>query len=208
MWSPPTVEPIDDPAGAALTQPTLHSPRLLLRPFAMGDAPRVHALAGTVQVADTTLTIPHPYPDGAAEEWIALHAESYARGIGAHFAIVEKGGDGQPAGAVGLVVSREHRRAELGYWVGVPFWGRGWCTEAAREVVRFAFGRMELARVVACHFARNPASGVVMRKIGMRHEGTFRSHVRKWGRLEDVEYYGILCGELTESEPPPERPAG
>jgi ribosomal-protein-alanine N-acetyltransferase len=198
MWSPPAVESMSPPAADALTQPTLLTPRLVLRPFALADAPRIRELAGAAEIADTTLSIPHPYPDGAAEQWIALHGEAYARCAAANWAIVPKD-DGAPAGAIGLVITREHSRAELGYWVGKPYWGRGYCTEAAREVVRFAFEGLELTRVVACHFSRNPASGAVMRKVGMRYEGTFRRHVRKWGKLEDVEFYGILCGELAES---------
>jgi ribosomal-protein-alanine N-acetyltransferase len=197
MWSTPAAEtPETAGSGAAdtLTQPTLETPRLVLRPFALADAPHIRELAGAVEIADTTLSIPHPYPEGAAAEWIALHGEMYARGAAANWAIVPKE-DGVLAGAIGLVLTREHARAELGYWVGVPFWGKGYCTEAAREVVRFAFEGLDLARVVACHFSRNPPSGAVMRRIGMRHEGTFRSHIRKWGRLEDVEFYGIVCGD-------------
>jgi [ribosomal protein S5]-alanine N-acetyltransferase len=192
----------DAAEGAALdilTQPTLVTERLVLRPFALSDAARVHELAGAVEIADTTLSIPHPYPEGAAEQWIALHAEMYARGVGANWAIVPKE-TGELAGAVGLMLTPEHSRAELAYWVGVPFWGRGFCTEAAREVVRHAFGRLGVERVFACHFSRNAASGKVMRKIGMRHEGTFRRHLRKWGKLEDVEFYGLVVEDVAETE--------
>src|SRR5206468_11341545 len=137
-------EPGPTGAADALTQPTLQTERLVLRPFAFADAPRIRELAGAVEIADTTLSIPHPYPDGAAEAWVALHGELYARGAAANWAIVPKDG-GQLAGAIGLVMAREHSRAELGYWVGVPYWGRGYCTAAAREVVRFAFPDLALA---------------------------------------------------------------
>jgi len=180
---------------APLEQPVLTTARLALRPFQMTDAARVQQLAGAVQVADTTLTIPHPYPDGAAEQWIALHGENFARGGSATWAITPRDG-GELVGAVGIVVTRQHLHAELGYWIGVPYWGRGYATEAARAVLRFAFRELELARVYACHFVRNPASGAVLRRIGMRHEGSFRQHYRKWGRMEDVDYYAILAGEM------------
>jgi ribosomal-protein-alanine N-acetyltransferase len=199
METIPSPEAATHAAADALTQPVLTTGRLVLRPFTLADAPRVHELAGAPQIADTTLSIPHPYPEGAAEQWIALHAESYVRGVGVNWAIVPKDGGG-PAGAVGLMLTPEHSRAELAYWVGVPFWGMGFCTEAAREVVRFAFEGLDVARVFACHFSRNPASGKVMQKIGMRHEGTFRRHVRKWGKLEDVEFYGIVRGDGAGTE--------
>jgi RimJ/RimL family protein N-acetyltransferase len=68
--------------------PTLETPRLLLRPFTVADAPEVHRLAGEREVASTTLHIPHPYEEGMAEHWIGTHQEQYARGEGVHFAIV------------------------------------------------------------------------------------------------------------------------
>lgn len=179
----------------ASPQPTLETPLLVLRPFREADAPRVRELAGAIEVADTTLSIPYPYPDGAAERWIATMAPAWERGEAAVFAMVARGEEA-PCGAIGLEISRVHRRAELGYWVGKPYWGRGFCTGAARAVAAFALDELGLARVVAHHFSRNPASGAVMRKIGMRHEGTLRRHVVKWDDLEDLEVYGLLPGEL------------
>jgi [ribosomal protein S5]-alanine N-acetyltransferase len=186
---------IEMPEDEPLAQPTLTTGRLVLRPFQMADAQPVQQLAGAVEVADTTLNIPHPYPDGAAEQWIAVLGEGFARGASATWAITLRDG-GELVGAVGLVIRREHLHAELGYWIGMPYWGRGYATEAARAVLRYAFRGMELARVYASHFTRNPASGAVLRRIGMRHEGTFRQHYRKWGRMEDVDLYAMLVDEL------------
>jgi RimJ/RimL family protein N-acetyltransferase len=183
-------------------EPTLHTERLVLRPFVVADAPAVHALVAAREVADTTLNIPHPYPDGAAAEWIATHAAASAAGAAATYAVTESVRDqaGLPAagplvGAVSLVVDRRHDNAELGYWIGVPFWGKGYCTEAARAVVRYGFEVLGLHRVHAMHFARNPASGRVMQKLGMRLEGCRREHVRKWDGFEDVALYGILVSD-------------
>ncbi|HKB78454.1 MAG TPA: GNAT family protein, partial [Thermoanaerobaculia bacterium] len=75
---------------------------------------------------------------------------------------------------------------------GVPYWGLGYATEAAGAVVRFGFESLSLNRIFACHFVRNPASGRVLRKLGMQHEGTMRQHVRKWDEYVDLEYYAIL----------------
>jgi [ribosomal protein S5]-alanine N-acetyltransferase len=83
-------------------------------------------------------------------------------------------------------------QAELGYWIGKPYWGHGYCTEAAQAVLRYAFSDLAPVRVHASHFTRNPASGRVMQKIGMRHEGCRRQHVKKWDKTEDLEVYGIL----------------
>jgi RimJ/RimL family protein N-acetyltransferase len=70
------------------TYPTLTTPRLNLRPFSLADAPDVQRLAGSREVASTTLNIPHPYADGMAEPWIATHQEQYERGACVTFAIV------------------------------------------------------------------------------------------------------------------------
>ncbi|KKL20477.1 hypothetical protein LCGC14_2455040, partial [marine sediment metagenome] len=83
-------------------------------------------------------------------------------------------------------------QAELGYWVGKPYWDQGFCTEAAYAVLRYAFREMGLVRVHAAHLWRNPSSGRVMQKIGMQHEGRRRQHTKKWDVLEDLELYGIL----------------
>ena len=100
--------------------------------------------------------------------------------------------DADVIGAIGMEVQREHDRGEIGYWIGVPYWGRGYMTEALRGVLGWAFESLRLHRVFAVHFARNPASGRVMQKAGMRHEGSLRQHDKKWDAYLDVEVYGIL----------------
>ena len=146
---------------------------------------------------ETTATIPHPYPDGAAEAWIGTHADRYARGSGVVFGI-ERLEDGALVGAIGLEINAEMQRAELGYWIGVPYWNQGYCTESALAAVRFAFDVLGLRRVFAQHYGRNAASGQVMHKIGMRHEGTLRQHAVKWGTTDNMEVYGVLSGEVAD----------
>lgn len=178
-------------------QPTLHTTRLRLRPLAIEDAPAVQRLAGDFAVADTTLRIPHPYEDGMAEAWIASLAEEYAAGRQVVFAITVLA-TAELVGAVGLALQAEHGRAELGYWIGQPYWGRGYATEAAGAVIAWGFRALGLHRIFARHFARNPASGRVLEKVGMRREGVAREHVRRWDRFEDLVQYGILGKELDE----------
>jgi ribosomal-protein-alanine N-acetyltransferase len=180
--------------GAPDSQPVLETPRLVLRALSLADAPQVQQLAGVREVADTTLSIPHPYEDGLAEAWIGSLADLYARREQVVFAITARPA-GEVIGAIGLVLRLVHDRAELGYWIGKPFWGRGYATEAAAAVVRYGFDVLNLNRIHACHFARNPASGRVLEKIGMRREGISRQHVRRWGRFEDLVHYGMLREE-------------
>jgi RimJ/RimL family protein N-acetyltransferase len=177
-----------------LEQPVLESKRLLLRAFALTDAPVVQKLAGDEAIAATTLNIPHPYEDGMAEEWIGSHRERYEKGEGVIFAITLRN-EMTLIGAIGLEINQLHGRAELGYWIGSPYWNKGYCTEAAEIVVGFGFDEYKLVRIHAAHFSSNGASGRVMDKIGMKHEGKLRRHIKKWGRFEDLEIYGILKDE-------------
>lgn len=173
-----------------MEQPTLRTPRLVLRPFQLADAAVVQRLAGDPSVADTTMNIPHPYLDGLAESWIASHAAGWEDRSSVTFAVV--GPDGALRGAVRLQIADKHKRGELGYWIGVPYWGQGLATEAVLGVLAWAFEQLELNRVQATHLARNPASGRVMQKAGMTCEGLHRESFRKNGRFEDIAEYAIL----------------
>jgi ribosomal-protein-alanine N-acetyltransferase len=176
-------------------RPTLSTERLILRPFILDDAPRVQKLAGEKAIASTTLNIPHPYEDGMAEDWIETHAEAFEKGESLTFAIVLKQ-ENVLIGAVGLDVNAAHDRAEMGYWIGAPYWSNGYASEAARAVLEYGFVERKLNRICASHLSRNPASGRVMQKIGMTHEASFRAHVKKWEKFEDLEVYGILKDEF------------
>ena len=176
-----------------MEQPILETPRLLLRSFTMADALEVQRLAGAPEVADTTLNLPNPYADGVAEAWIGGHAARFESGEGINYAITLRAGE-RLIGSVSLLVTRPHRRAELGYWLGVPFWGQGYMTEAAGALVEHGFSLLYLHKIEATHMPRNPASGRVMEKIGMTREGLLRGHVLKNGVPEDLVVYGLLNG--------------
>jgi RimJ/RimL family protein N-acetyltransferase len=175
-------------------QPELVTERLLLRPFTLADAPTVQKLAGDRDIASVTLNIPHPYEDGMAEEWIGTHEKAFEEGKEVVFAVVLHENDAL-IGAVGLMINQEHERAEMGYWIGKPYWGNGYCTEAARAMLGYGFNTLGLNRIHATHLTRNPASGRVMEKIGMTSEGHLRQHVKKWDVFEDLEQYAILENE-------------
>ncbi len=177
--------------------PTLETERLTLRPFTLDDASDVQRLAGDPAIADMTLNIPHPYKDGMAEGWISKHQEAFDKGDQVTLAITRTE-DGTLLGAISLVAIAAGHQAEMGYWVGKPYWGDGCCTEAARAVTWYAFTDLNLIRVHARHITRNPASGRVMQKIGMKHEGSQRLHVKKGDALEGMELYGILKDEWNE----------
>ncbi len=171
-------------------QPVIETGRLLLRPFTAGDAGDVQKLAGRREVAETTSYIPHPYEDGMAEAWIASHAVAWADRTRISYAITVKD-SGQLIGAVSLSqIDRE--KAELGYWIGLPYWGNGYCTEAAAELLKRAPLEFGISNIRAVHLSANPASGRVLQKLGLTYAGHEQVPDRN-GAMSDV---GVYVGDL------------
>ncbi len=187
--------------------PTLYTPRLTLRALTLADAPRIHELVSDARIAATTARIPHPYPAGEAEKYIQSLAEAAAEATRYSFGITLAGtrtpgrehdllDTGHLIGVMGIrEIDPAHRRGTLGYWIGVPYWNKGFATEAGRAVLSFAFTRLDLNRVAADHFAGNPASGRVMQKLGMTQEGVLRQLFCKDGQFLDCVAYAILQEE-------------
>ncbi len=180
------------PVQAERKMPVLETGRLVLRPFNLSDSSDLQRLAGDFAVADTTAAIPHPYPDGAAEAWINTHKDEFINNKMLALAVTLKE-DGGLAGCVSILdIDKASNSGELGYWIGKDFWGQGYCTEASSALIKYGFEEMNLNRIQAKHLARNPASGKVMQKLGMKQEGYLRQAFVKWGRYEDDVLYAIL----------------
>ncbi len=174
--------------------PTLTTNRLILRSFTLKDASELQRLVGEWEVARRTLNIPHPYNDGMAEAWINEQPSRFKQGEGVSLAVIRKD-DATLIGGIGLRIEQQHGNGTLGYWVGKPYWGRGYGTEAAQAVLVYGFEVLKLHRISADHFGTNPASGRVMQKIGMTYEGTLRQKYKRWDKFEDSVCYGILREE-------------
>ncbi len=182
-------------------QPMLVTQRLLLRPLTLWDAPVIQRLAGRREIADTTISIPHPYFEEQARQWIISAADLFAKGKSVVFAIQLRR-ETNLVGTIGLRdIDPEHLQAELGYWIAVEHWNQGYATEAAKAALAYGFGQLGLNRIYASHMVRNSASGRVLSKIGMKQEGLLRQRVRKWGRFEDVVTMAILREEWQPPTP-------
>jgi RimJ/RimL family protein N-acetyltransferase len=188
----------------AIFFPTLNSERLTLRAFTLDDAKDVQRLADNKEIAATTLLIPHPYPDGLAEKWISTHDNLFSKGTDYIFAITLND-TGELLGAIGLTVTKKYDIGEIGYWIGVPFWNKGYCTEAVKAVIKYGFNELNLNKIHAHHFIHNPSSGRVLLKSGMKLEGQLRQHIKKDNKYIDIKTYGILKEEYELcGSPPPE----
>jgi len=137
---------------------------------------------------------------GLNTRYLALEAQGLKKraeadsGKAIELAIVAREGEAL-CGSVGLKLDEKHASGELGYFVGVPYWGRGYGTEAAAALVGYGFEALGLHRVHAGHFAGNEASGRVLQKLGMKREGLLREHLLKDGAFVDIVVYGILARE-------------
>jgi RimJ/RimL family protein N-acetyltransferase len=174
----------------------LNTERLRLRPLTEADAPQVRLLAGDHAISSTALYIPYPFPEGAAEEFIAGTIEARLAGVGYTFAIEERAVPGRLVGCMGLPLQVDDRKAELGYWIGRPWWGLGYATEAGRAMLRFGFETLGLHRIHANHIGGNEASGRVLQKLGFQYEGTHRDDAFHQGRYVDLVCYGLLEHEF------------
>jgi len=163
--------------------------RCLLRPWREGDQEAIvrHGSSREVWI-NLRDRFPHPYTRPDADAWLRLacHLPPHTQ-----FAVEV---DGEAAGGIGLDLQPDvHRRsAEIGYWLGKRFWGRGIMTEAVIAVTELGFASFDLCRIYACVFAWNPASARVLEKAGYQLEGRLRRSVTKAGHTIDQLLYAVI----------------
>lgn len=178
-----------------IKHPVLETPRLRLRPIELSDTSAIQKAAGARQIADTMISLPHPYPAGEGERYVAKQQARQEVGRSVTFTIEQKA----ERGFCGLVevrdIDREHSQGELSFWLAVEAWGRGYMSEVVESVVQYGFQDLRLNRLYAYHMSRNPASGHVLEKNGFKQEGLLRQRVQKWEQFEDVALWAILRQE-------------
>ncbi|MEE2908387.1 MAG: GNAT family N-acetyltransferase [Planctomycetota bacterium] len=188
-------------------RPSITTDRLQLRPFRLDDASTVQKLAGDERVGRQIPLIPHPYPDGEAETWISTHDELAKDGKDLVWAVTNSE-NGVLMGAISIGKAGGPHCVELGYWLGVPFWGKGYMPEAARALFDWAFSNTEIVRIQAHHSVTNPASGRVMLKSGMQREGLMPKRMLLNGDPVDIVYYSALKDNWPPSTPEPTESLG
>ncbi len=167
----------------------------IIRPWRRDDAPALAALLNNEKIlADLRDGLPFPYTEEDARGYIGYVLSADARELAA-FAIEY---EGRLAGSISLTrgVNIHRRTAELGYYVGEPFWGRGLATRAVGEICRYAFSGWDVLRVFAEPFAHNAASRRVLEKNGFLLEGVLRANAVKGGRVADMCMYSLLSPAL------------
>jgi RimJ/RimL family protein N-acetyltransferase len=166
--------------------PVLETARLTLRAPRLDDASAIAALADDRRIAENTLRIPHPYGVGDAEQFIAA--------VNRHDAEIcfVMTLDGAPIGTCGFD-SRDHG-PELGYWLGVSYWGRGYATETVHAVIDYAFGELGYGSLQAGARVSNPASRRVLEKCGFQWSGVRLCRVRAINSAAPVDRFRLDRG--------------
>jgi ribosomal-protein-alanine N-acetyltransferase len=183
--------------------PTLETERLRLRPFTLDDEAAVFALVSDPEIARFVRFEAHRTP-AETRAFLELVQQHYRRGYAFAWAIVLRE-DGRLIGSCGFVSQAgERKSAEIGYWLGKPYWGKGYAVEAARALVRLGFEQMGLERVEAKCFLENRAGQRVIEKLGMKFEGTDRSEMIK-GEYPELRVYGITKPEWLSGRTSPPR---
>ena len=164
-----------------------------LSEFRASDKPALIAHLNDRDLYDRTLRIPFPYTDASADDWLALVTKiTQQQGRLVHWAI--RSADDTLIGGCGIdgfQVGKSHR-AEVGYWLAKPFWGRGIMTAVVRQVCQHAFEEFGLVKITAHVFSHNLASARVLEKCGFHEEGFLRKHFLKDDQFIDARLFGLL----------------
>lgn len=148
------------------TFPTLYSPRLILRKIDAADIPALLKYANNKKISDYVLNIPHPYQEPDAVFRISYVWQGFKQQTRFVFALILKDSE-ELIGEVGLHLDNNKQVAQLAYWVGEPFWGKGLATESVRAVLHFGFHQLNLQQIFADCKQENIASMKVLTNNGM-----------------------------------------
>lgn len=167
--------------------------QISLSEFRSSDKDTLIAYLNDRDIYDRTLRIPFPYTQNEADEWLALVAKiSQQQGRPVHFAI--RSDDDALIGGCGFdgfQVGKSHR-AEVGYWLAKPFWGRGIMTAVVQRLYQHAFEEFGLVKITAHVFSHNPASARVLEKCGFQEEGYLRKHYFRDGKFIDARLFALV----------------
>jgi RimJ/RimL family protein N-acetyltransferase len=179
----PVFTPVLAREAIARRIPVLKTDRLVLRALCQRDVPVIVQLAGDRRVAENTARIPYPYAADEAEQFVA---QANRHNNSATFAITL---NGSLIGACGIDVRQDG--AELGYWLGVPFWGCGYATEAVRAVIDYGFGALGYEVLHSGARVSNPASRRVLEKCGFQWSGVQLCRIRAINSAAPIDRFRL-----------------
>ena len=172
----------------------LQTERLILGAFEKVPAKTWLGIIRDKEVAQTTLSLPHPCTLKDAKLWRGQQIEAIKQGRVLRWSVIKKDGD-DVIGGLKLSLNQRFNSAEIGYWVGKKYWGHGYASEAAPAVLNYGFSELKLNRIEAFSMVINKASSKILLNLGMRKEGLHRQLIRRWDNYIDVESFAILLSD-------------
>jgi len=177
------------------TFPIIDTKRIRLRKPAVRDIARIMTLANNPKIEEMTLSFPYPYQEEDAVSWLETANTGFEEKDHYIFAIATLPED-VFIGGIGLEVESDFNRAEVGFWLGEPYWNKGYVTEALGSILKFGFEELSLHKIYAIHLDKNPSSGRVMEKNGMIREAKLVDHIKKGDKYFDVIQYRLTKKEF------------
>ncbi|HHG86502.1 MAG TPA: N-acetyltransferase [Bacteroidetes bacterium] len=177
------------------TFPELNTSRLLLRKITLADVPALLKYVNHKSITDNILNFPAPYLEEDAVFRLNFVHQGFKNAERYVFAIILKEG-GELIGEIGLHLDGAHNRAEMGFWLAVPFWNMGLMTEAVKVVLEFGFEALKLHKIHATHYLDNPASAKVLQHCGMLKEAELKDHYRNGDTYLSVIQYRLTREEF------------
>lgn len=177
--------------------PEIETERLVLKELMAADIPLIVQYAANRNISSYTLNLPFPYAEKDAIYWINMANQGLKSKTHLIFAIRLKNQDAF-IGGIGMKIEPHFFRADIGYWLAEPFWNNGYTTEALGAVIRYGFNELKLNKITASHFDKNPASGKVMAKCGMKKEGVLKEHIYKDAVFHDLVLYGLTKSDFAD----------
>ncbi|MDR2201059.1 MAG: GNAT family N-acetyltransferase [Puniceicoccales bacterium] len=176
--------------------PILSSERLLFKPLCGEDVSSIILFLSDYETVFCLTYANWPYTVQDAVLWLTHVNRLCASGNGCFWGVHNHGNEF--LGTAGLSLFPEHEKAELHYWLGKPYWGKGYGTEMARSLVEYSFRTIGVKRLEVNHMTRNVRSQRVIEKCGFRLEGTMRAYVKRFDLFEDVKFYSLLREEFEQ----------
>ena len=159
------------------------------------DAVDVMVLANNPRVTGMLASMPFPYRLSNAQAWIRYARASHASRLGRGFGIYLKTRRPEFIGSCGVGPFGADGAPHLGYWIGEPHWGRGFAQEAARAVLSHSFAALALPAIYSGARPDNPASRVILEKLGFSHRGTGAVYSAARRRMEIVDLFKLDVGD-------------
>lgn len=155
-----------------------------------GHKEKLIKLIGNLNVSKWLTMVPHPYTEEDADFWIKLSREK-SNGMLTQFAVEN---DGEYIGGIGLHPDTlkpgvKPYKSEVGYWLGEPYWGKGYASKALQKILEYAFDELNMVRVFAHTFVGNEKSELLLKRNGFEFEGLLRKAHMKDGKLYDSKLY-------------------